>query len=575
MSYRKNIHNLSASIRPYRGEMSLAIIMSLVKQFSVIAVAALTSYLVGMCMAHQMPRSISWYLAGIMALVLLRALAGWCEMYFAHDVAFRVIRNYRSDLFRKISAIAPAYTLRRKTGELGQSLVSDVEVLELFLAHTFSGFLVAAIMTGMIFIILLFVHPVFSLLLLTASLLLAVIPYKMKRQAEEQGSLVRRRLADSNASMVEFIQGLRELITLDQEQSFKRRMISEMDSLYDAQKIYGFRKGKEAMAMQLISGGYTVTVMLFAAGMVSRGQMDFALYPVTVMLSTILLSPVMELSAVVQEMGVVFAAANRIQDILHTEPAVLDEGQKICRRSGCRVEFCSVSFHYEKDTEDVLNQVSFAIEPGEKVVLVGKSGAGKSTCANLLLRYWDLSAGNILIDGVNLKSYTMDSLRETISAVQQDSYLFHTSIKENIRMGKPEAADTEIEQAAKEANIHEFICSLPQGYHTITGERGIQLSGGQKQRIAIARTLLRDTPIVIFDEAVSNLDTENELYIQKTLKTMMHDKTVLMIAHRLSTILSADKIVLLGGGKVMAQGTHEELMQHSPYYRKLIECQLY
>ncbi len=351
--------------------------------------------------------------------------------------------------------------------------------------------------------------------------------------------------------------------------------MGEMNDLYQAQKTYGERKGREAMATQFISGAYMVSVMLAAAEMVAKGRMAFSLYPVTVMLSTIVLTPIMEATQVAQEMGVVFAAANRIQEILYTKPVVKDAGQKGDISKQCMINFQNVSFRYEADSELVLRQVSFQIKPGETAVLVGMSGTGKTTCANLLLRYWDPEEGVILVNGIPLNELSMDTLRQTVSAVQQDSYLFHISIRENIRMGKPSATDQEVEQAAKEANVHDFICSLPMGYDTIAGERGMQLSGGQKQRIAIARTLLRDTPVVIFDEAVSNLDTENELAIQRTLKRAMKHKTVLMIAHRLSTILSADKIILLKEGKVLSEGTHEELMNTCREYRNLIENQLY
>ena len=214
------------------------------------------------------------------------------------------------------------------------------------------------------------------------------------------------------------------------------------------------------------------------------------------------------------------------------------------------------------------------MEPGETAVLVGHSGAGKTTCANLLLRYWDTNSGSIRINGKDLREYTLESLRESVSAVQQETYLFNTSIRDNIRLGKVEADDEEVMQAANRANAHEFICELPEGYDTIAGERGYQLSGGQRQRISIARALLKNTPIIIFDEAVSNLDTENEQYIQKMIKTQLKGKTLIMIAHRLSTILSADKVIMMENGRVLDVGKHTELLERCTEYRKLLENQM-
>lgn len=221
-----------------------------------------------------------------------------------------------------------------------------------------------------------------------------------------------------------------------------------------------------------------------------------------------------------------------------------------------------------------MNLVSFCVEPGETAVLVGHSGAGKTTCANLMLRYWDTNSGSIRINGSDLREYTLESLRESVSAVQQETYLFNTSIRDNIRLGKIEADDEEVIRAANRANAHEFIYDLPERYDTIAGERGYQLSGGQRQRISIARALLKDTPIIIFDEAVSNLDTENEQYIQKMLKTQLKGKTLIMIAHRLSTILSADKVIMLENGRVLDVGKHTELLERCTEYRKLIEDQM-
>ena len=234
----------------------------------------------------------------------------------------------------------------------------------------------------------------------------------------------------------------------------------------------------------------------------------------------------------------------------------------------------SFSYSEGEGEEPVLDDVSFSIDPDETVVLVGHTGAGKSTCANLLLRYWDPDAGRITVGGRDLRDYRISAVRKMISAVQQETYLFHTSVRDNIRIGRLDATDEEIASASAKANAEEFIDALPEGYDTVTGERGFRLSGGQRQRIAIARALLRDAPIVIFDEAVSSLDTENEKYLQDTLRTQLAGKTVLMIAHRLSTIVAADKIVMLEDGKVVATGSHEELLTSSEPYRKLIRKQM-
>lgn len=569
-----SVYNLIHSIKPYTCEMFLAIISSLLKQVAVLGTVALTSYIVGMVMEQKTPERMAFFVFVLIFCIIMRAICNYGEMWFAHDVAFRVIRDFRLQLYKKISEISPAYTLKEKTGKLGQILIGDVEILELFLAHTFSGFVVAVIITLSVMGVLFFISPILAVLLAVASVLLFLVPIMMKKRAQSQGRDVREKLADTNAAMVESVHGLREIVTLNSEEKFKLKIHKKMDALYSAQEIYGRKKGIETMFTQIICGCFTVLVMLVSAILASKGKLEFALYPVVIMLSTVVLSPVIEAATVAQELGLVFAAANRIQNILAESPVIYDNGKKHCPNAACRIEFDKVSFGYKEQENLVLKEVSFCVEPGETAVLVGHSGAGKTTCANLMLRYWDTNSGSIRINGSDLREYTLESLRESVSAVQQETYLFNTSIRDNIRLGKIEADDEEVIRAANRANAHEFIHGLPERYDTIAGERGYQLSGGQRQRISIARALLKDTPIIIFDEAVSNLDTENEQYIQKMLKTQLKGKTLIMIAHRLSTILSADKVIMLENGRVLDVGKHTELLERCTEYRKLIEHQM-
>ncbi len=572
----ENISNLSKSIRPYRGEMAAAILSALFKQGTVIAAAGITSYIVGLALSGTLGDRSGTLIAVLLVCVLLRALSYFGEMYFAHDVAFKVIRNFRLDLYEKICEVSPAYTLRKKTGQLGQAIVADVEVLELFLAHTFSTFFIALVVTLIIAVVLWQISPVMVMLMLLAALLLVSVPYAVRKRSQKVGATVREDLAEGNSALVESVQGLREIITLRSEGRFRDKVRTRMQKLYDSQYSYGTIKGTEMMMNHVISGLFTAAVMATAAVLVSRGNISMAMYPVTVMLSTVVLGPVNELTTIAQELGLVFAASNRIQHMLTLEPTVKDEGTETAPEGDFRVVFDHVSFSYgEGESEEpVLDDVSFSIDPDETVVLVGHTGAGKSTCANLLLRYWDPDAGQITVGGRDLRDYRISAVRKMISAVQQETYLFHTSVRDNIRIGRLDATDEEIVSASVKANAEEFIDALPEGYDTVTGERGFRLSGGQRQRIAIARALLRDAPIVIFDEAVSSLDTENEKYLQETLRTQLEGKTVLMIAHRLSTIVAADKIVMLENGRVVATGSHEELLATSGPYRNLIGKQL-
>ena len=562
MNLRVNIKNLTATIRPYAGEMALAILSSLVKQASIIGCTAITAYMVGLAMGHDLMPVFKVLLLSLAGCVLARAIFNHLEMYFAHDVAFRAIRDFRLSIYKKLNELAPAYTARKQTGQIAQTFVGDVEILELFLAHTFSSFIVAAIVAAVLFVVLMTISPVLAILLIIYTVLLGMVPYYMKKKAGEQGKEVRRLLAENNSLLMESVQGLREIIMLNSKDTYRTRIKDSMSELYAAQKNYGDRKGVETMLNHILTGSFTVLVMLVSAFLVSAGKLSIELYPVAVMLSTVILNPAMEVASVAQEMGIVFSASNRIRELLKEEPAVLATGNEILEKGPLKVSFSDVSFAYEDD-KPVLSGVSFDINPGENVAIIGESGVGKTTCANLLLRYYDCAGGCIRINGTDIKDLTMGSLRENISAVQQETYLFHETIADNISLGVPGATMDDIIRVAKMANAHEFIMQLPNGYETITGERGYRLSGGQRQRIAIARTILKNTPIVIFDEAVSSLDTENEQYIQSMLEQYMKGKTIMTIAHRTSTIKAADRVVLLRDGKVAAVGTYDELAMRS------------
>lgn len=567
-----NIRSLLLAIKPYAGEMTLAILSSLLKQTCIIGAVGITSYMAGLALNKTLPADAGTYVVILAVCILGRAAFQYGEMLFAHDVAFRAIRNYRLALYDQIRKISPSYTIKNKTEQLGQTLVGDVEVLELFLAHTFSGFVVAAIMATAIAYVLGNISLILMTAMLVTSALLVMIPYMMKKKAKKQGDEVRNGLAEANSLMVEGIQGIREITMLHYEASYIDQLKEKLNKLGQAQKKYGERKGTEGMLTHLLSGGFTVFVLAVSAVLVVNGKMDTAMYPVAVMLSTVILSPVMELAAVAQNMGLVIASADRIQSILHTVPAVEDTGVQVCDTDIRNIRLRNVSYAYEEGNE-VLHGVYLELEPEKVTVLVGHSGAGKTTCANLLLRYYDVNNGQVEINNTDIRNYTMESLRKNVSAVPQETYLFHESIRENIRIGRPDASDEDVIKAAKAARAHEFIRNLPDGYDTITGEQGFRLSGGERQRISIARAILRDTPVILFDEAVSNLDTDNEKYIQEMLRSRLQGKTVLMIAHRLSTILSADKVVVLDHGKVIDSGTHEELINRCDIYRHLVEQQ--
>jgi len=316
-----------------------------------------------------------------------------------------------------------------------------------------------------------------------------------------------------------------------------------------------------------------LAVLLTGASLVAAGGIDRYDLPLVLLLAWAAFRPVIDVSGVARSLHQVAAAARRYFDIVD-EPVLVVERTADARGAlPPAIEFDDVTFRYHPDGPAVLEHVSFALQPGETVALVGASGAGKSTCTSLLLRFWDVGAGAIRLGGTALQDFPLDDLRRRIAVVQQDNYLFNTTIRDNLKLGRPEATDAEVEAAAREANIHDFIAELPQGYDTVIGERGVKLSGGQRQRIAIARALLKDAPILILDEATSNLDSENEQLIRAAIARLMQGRTTLVIAHRLSSIAAADRVVMLEGGHVVASGRHADLVGADGAYSRLLASQ--
>ncbi|MDR3209990.1 MAG: ABC transporter ATP-binding protein/permease, partial [Oscillospiraceae bacterium] len=352
----KNIKTLTLSIKPYGGEMLLTILTAFLKHGSMLGAAALSSYMVGLAMERRLAARFPPLFALLCACILLRAAFYFGEMYFAHDVAFRVIRDFRLKLYKKVAEVSPALLLGERTGSVGETLVSDVEVIELFLAHTFSTFIVAVIITLILLPALAVISPLLAAMMLVFALVLGFVPFYLKKSAESQGRDVREKKASANAMTLEGILGLRELMTLNRVERYKAENRKSLDALYGAQLTYGKRQGTESLIAQICVGGFSIAVAGISAMLVAGGHMAFALYPVAVILAAMLFSPILELASAAQNLGLVFAATNRIQRVLHTEPMVTDAGTSAPPQS-CEVEFEDVRFAY--GGAPVLRGVSF------------------------------------------------------------------------------------------------------------------------------------------------------------------------------------------------------------------------
>ena len=562
-------------IRGYFGMMTLSIVTGVLNQGATIAAVALAAYLVGQVARGASASDLRMPAVALAAAVILRAVMAWAEMWISHDLAYRILADLRGHLYSALERLAPGYLIQRRSGDVASTAMADIETVEWFYAHTVGTFVVAVVVPSLAFTTLGGMHWTLPITLLPFAILVASVPLVLRRRAARQGNALRADLGNLNAEVVDGVQGLRELVAFGYQRRFLANLESHSNRLVRSQLAHGMRAGIEQAAVAVFTSGGMLSVVAVAAVLVSRGDLDPAYYPVAITLAIFVFGPIHAIASVAQNLGIVFASADRAFHLLSEPAPVADAPGATPPDSDVepRISFAGVTFSYPGGGDPALQDVSFEIAPGETVALVGHSGAGKTTCASLLMRFWDADAGTIAIGGHDVRLLPQRFLRELIGWVPQDIYLFNSSLRENIRMARPGATDAEVENAARTALAHEFITQMPRGYDTVAGERGVQMSGGQRQRIAIARALLKDSPVLVLDEAVSSLDTRNEQELNLALHAVRQGRATLVIAHRLSTIRSADRIVVLEEGRVVEQGTHDDLISQDSTYRSLIAAQ--
>jgi ATP-binding cassette subfamily C protein CydCD len=511
----------------------------------------------------------------LMVLIPLSAGVHYLESWLAHDLAYRLLAELRVHVYQLLDRLAPAYLFRRRSGDLVSLVTADVETVELFFAHTIAPGFVAVMVPGTVLAVLAYFAWPLALVLLPFLLAVGLSPFLAGRTQDRLGREFRGQLGVVNAQMVDSMQGLKEIVAF-------ARGPRQLDSIrtHGAQ-MNGVRLrflnylSFENVLVEGLMGAGSLAVLASGAVLVSRGHLQAPVLPLLTLLAQASFVPVSEIAKIGKELADSLASARRIFAIEDEPVPVLDGpgatlGLETNGAGQALIRFDNVSFAYGLEEALALSQVSFAIMPGQTVALVGRSGSGKTTTAHLLMRFWDPIDGKIFLDGHDLRDFGLDVLRQQMALVSQDTYLFNTTVRENLRLGRPDATEQEMIAAAQQANAHEFISHLPDGYGTMIGERGVQLSGGQRQRLAIARAILRDAPILILDEATSHLDSENERLVHQALKRLMAGRTTLMIAHRLSTVREADNLVVLDAGAVVEQGTHEALIAKGGVYARLV-----
>lgn len=510
----------------------------------------------------------------VMGIAVVQGFFQFLETYCIRKVGASAIADLRNELFTHLEKQPIRYILSTKSGVLVSRIINDVNIIENAISQAFQTMISRFITLISLACVLIYQSWYLSVIALSIFTLIvppvAILGSKI-RKASKRGQ---EAIGDLAAVLSESIQGSKIVTSFNLEEyqigKFKETNREFLRSMIKATK-------SEAIQSPILTlvGAAGIAAVVYVAGMqVVNHELTIGALTSFIIALILLYSPLKTMGRVNGIVQPALAAATRIFEVLDKEPEMVDSQGAIDLPKGSHdLKLDKVGFIYPGQEKRVLDDISIDIPSGTMVALVGLSGAGKSTIANLVPRFYDVTDGAILIDGKALPEYTMKSLRSQIAMVTQDNFLFHTTVRENIRLGKIDATEEEILEAANAAYCHDFITALPEGYNTEIGERGVRLSGGQQQRVAIARAILKDAPILILDEATSSLDNESEAYVQKALNNLMKNRTTIVIAHRLSTIRSADKILVLDNGKIAEQGTHVQLEKQNGIYARLLAAQ--
>lgn len=570
---KEKLKKLFAYYDPYRRLFYSDMFFAILGAGVTLVIPLIIRYITDTVVYYEPTRAKQAVLSLGLALVGLIVLEIFCNFYIAyygHIMGAKMEADMRKDIFGHYQKLTFAFYDNQKVGHLLSRITSDLFDISELLHHGPEDLVISAIKIIGSFVILMTVNVRLALIMFAFIPVMVIFAFYFNGKMKTAFVHNREKIADINSQIEDSLAGIRVVKSFANENEEMKKFKAGNDNFVNAKKVSYKYMGIYNSGLGAMTTLVTVAVIVSGVGMMLSGSVRLTDLITFLLYINNFTDPVKKLVSFTEQFQNGYSGFGRFLEILAIAPDIADKPDAVYLEDvEGNIEFKDVSFHYEDTAEQVLSSINLKVRAGEYIALVGPSGVGKTTLCSLIPRFYEVTAGSVCIDGMDIRDIRLESLRNHIGIVQQDVYLFAGTIMDNIRYGRPDASDEEVVRAAKRANAHEFIMSFPDGYDADIGQRGVKLSGGQKQRLSIARVFLKNPPVLIFDEATSALDNESEQVVQKSLESLAKNRTTFVIAHRLTTIRNAEKILVLTEDGIAEQGTHEELLKKKGIYESL------